>query len=107
MQLPKNKLLDKIIKQQQKGKNWGLIVNHWVNIDVRYLICKVIIFKNLETSKERKEICLKFVLQSGERNELDLQNYNFACLLNQKYTLAPISAQLSEASTFDVISVVS
>ena len=58
MQLPKNKLLDKIIKQQQKGKNWGLIVNHWVNIDVGYLICKIIIFKNLETlifDKKKKE----------------------------------------------------
>ena len=54
--------------------------------------------------KEKTEICLKFVLQSGKRNELDLQNYNFACLLNKKYTLAPKSAQLSEASTFDVIS---
>ena len=112
MQLPRNKLLNKIIKQQQKGKIWGLIVNHWVNIGVRYFICKIIILKNLETlifnkKKERKEICLKFVLQSGKRNELDLQNYNFACLLNKKYTLAPISAQLSEASTFDVISVVS
>ena len=50
----KNKLLDKIIKQQQKGKNWGLIVNHWVNIDVRYLICKIIIFKNFETSISNK-----------------------------------------------------
>ena len=57
--------------------------------------------------KEGKEICLKFVLQSGKQNELDLQHYNFACLLNKKYTLAPISAQLSEASTFDVILVVS
>ena len=112
MQLPRNKLLNKIIKQQQKGKIGGLIVNYWVNIGVRYFICKIIILKNLETlifnkKKERKEICLKFVLQSGKRNELDLQNYNFACLLNKKYTLAPISAQLSEASTFDVISVVS
>ena len=24
----KNKVLNKIIKQQQKGKNWRLIVNH-------------------------------------------------------------------------------
>ena len=60
MQLPKNKLLDKIIKQQQKGKNWGLIVNHWVNIDVRYMTSKIIIFKKLETlisnkKKERKK----------------------------------------------------
>ena len=58
LQLPKNKLLDKIIKQQQKAKNWGLIVNHWVNIDVRYLICKIIIFRNLETlisNKKRKK----------------------------------------------------
>ena len=105
-------LLNKIIKPHQKGKNWGLIVNHWVNIDVLYLICKIIIFKNLETlisnkKKERKEICLKFVLQRSKRNELDLQHYNFACLLNKKYTLAPISVQLSEAPTFDVISVVS
>ena len=75
MQLPKNKLLDKIIKQQQKGKKWGLIVNHWVNIDVRYLIWKIIIFKNLETlisnKKKESKVCLKFVLQSGERNELE------------------------------------
>ena len=79
MQLPKNKLLDKIIKQQQKGKNWGLIVNHWVNIDVRYMMSKIIIFKKLATlitnkKKRREEICLKFVLQSGKRNELDLQH---------------------------------
>ena len=49
---------DKTIKQQQKGKRWGLIVNHWVNIDVRYLICKIKIFKNLETlisNKKKKE----------------------------------------------------
>ena len=58
MELPKNKSLDKIIKQQEKGKKWGLIVNHWVNIDVGYLICKIIIFKNLETlisNKKRKK----------------------------------------------------
>ena len=75
MQLPKNKLLDKIIKQQQKGKKWGLIVNHWVNIDVRYLIWNIIIFKNLETlisnKKKERKVCLRFVLQSGERNELE------------------------------------
>ena len=78
MQLPKNKLLNKIIKQHQKGKNWGLIVNHWVNIDVRYMTSKIIIFKKLETlisnKKRKKEICLKFVLQSGKRNGLDLQH---------------------------------
>ena len=57
MQLPKNKLLDKIIKQQQKGKNWGLIVNHWVNIDVRYMMSKIIIFKKLATliTNKKKE----------------------------------------------------
>ena len=75
MQLPKNKLLDKIIKQQQKGKKWGLIVNHWVNIDVRYLIWNIIIFKNLErlisNKKKERKVCLRFVLQSGERNELE------------------------------------
>ena len=46
---PKNKVLNKIIKQQQKGKNWRLIVNHWVNIDVRYMMSKIIIFKKLGT----------------------------------------------------------
>ena len=37
----------------------GLIVKHWVNIDVRYMMSKIIIFKRLETlisnKKKRRE----------------------------------------------------
>ena len=54
----KYKLLNKIIKPHQRGKNWGLIVNHWVNIDVRHMTNKIIIFKKLETlisNKKKKE----------------------------------------------------
>ena len=38
-----------MIKQQQKGKHLGLIVKHWVNIDVRYMMSKIIIFIKLGT----------------------------------------------------------
>ena len=61
----KNKELNKIIKQQQKGKNWRLIVNHWVNIDVRYMMSKIIIFKRLETLISNKK-------KGSERNLLKM-----------------------------------
>ena len=57
---PKNKLLKKIIKQQQKGKHLGLIVKHWVNIDVRYMMSKIIIFKKLGTLITNKKKGKKF-----------------------------------------------